>query len=143
MTNRRVEYEEKILTRLQVTGPKYDFTMSRHGSHNVSYGSFQSRFRIYYLWLSLLCSKIYLLFFPESVPKIFTNYSYFIPISPPIIPNYSCNFYVSIIIMSIKDHNTHGNCYIGEPDVVSAAFFLQNLHEILLPSSISSPSSSF
>ena len=24
--------------------------------------------------------------------------------------------------MSIKDHNTHGNCYIGELDVVSAAF---------------------
>jgi len=24
--------------------------------------------------------------------------------------------------MSTKDHNTHGNCYIGEQDVVSAAF---------------------
>ena len=49
-----MEYEEKILTRLQVTGTKYDFTMSRHESHNVYYGSFQSRFRIYYLWYYLL-----------------------------------------------------------------------------------------
>ena len=40
------------------------------------------------LGLSLLCSKFYLLFFPE-VPKIFTYYSYFIPIAPPIIPLYS------------------------------------------------------
>ena len=32
--------------------------------------------------LSLLCSKIYLLFLPE-LPKIFTHYSFFIPIAPP------------------------------------------------------------
>ena len=66
--------------------------------------------------LSLLCSKIYLLFFPEF-PKILTHYSYFIPMSSPIIPNYSCNLYASMIIMSIKDHNTHGNV---EVNVVSA-----------------------
>ena len=35
--------------------------------------------------LSLLCSKNYLLFLPE-LPKIFTHYSYFVPIAPPIIP---------------------------------------------------------
>ena len=31
-------------------------------------------------------------------------------------------FIVSMIIMSSKDHDTHGNCYIGQPDVVSADF---------------------
>ena len=35
--------------------------------------------------LHLTCSKIYLLFLPE-LPKIFTHYSYFTPIAPPIIP---------------------------------------------------------
>ena len=39
------------------------------------------------LWigLSLICSKIYLLFLPELL-KIFTHYSFYIPITPPIIP---------------------------------------------------------
>ena len=55
--------------------------------------------------MSLLYLKINLLFFPEF-PKILTHYSYFIPISSPIIPNYSCNIYIS---MTIKDHNTHGD----------------------------------
>ena len=34
--------------------------------------------------LEPICSKIYLLFLPK-LPKIFTHYSYFIPIAPPII----------------------------------------------------------
>ena len=40
------------------------------------------------LGLSLICSKIYLLFLPKLL-KIFTYYSYFILITPPIIPIYS------------------------------------------------------
>ena len=36
------------------------------------------------LGLSLLCSKNYLLFLPK-LPKSFTYYSYFVPISLPII----------------------------------------------------------
>ena len=36
------------------------------------------------LGLNLLCSKIDLLFLP-NIPKFFTHYSYFIPISSPII----------------------------------------------------------
>ena len=37
------------------------------------------------LSLSLLCFQFYLLFLPEF-PIIFTHYSYFIPMSSPIIP---------------------------------------------------------
>ena len=37
-----------------------------------------SRYVMCYIGLSLICSKIYLLFLPE-LPKIFTYYSYFIP----------------------------------------------------------------
>ena len=52
--------------------------------------------------LSLICSKIYLLFLPE-LPKIFTHYSYFIPIAPPIIPFY---FIVSMIISQCRSDYT-------------------------------------
>ena len=46
------------------------------------------RFLFSQIGLSLLFSKNYLLFLPELL-KIYTYYSYFIPITPPIIPFYS------------------------------------------------------
>ena len=48
--------------------------------------------------LSLICSKMYVLFLPEF-NKIFTYYSFFIPIASPIIPLYST---VSIIISQCR-----------------------------------------
>ena len=84
------------------------------------------------------CSKFYLLFLPE-LPKILTHYSYFIPTSSPIIPTYSCNFIVSVIIMS----TIHTVAIILVNRILPVQIFLQNLHEILLPSWTSSPSSSF
>ena len=71
------------------------------------------------LGLSLLCSKVYLLFFPEF-PKILTHYSYFIPISSPIIPTYSCNF--NFIVPMIIIPTIHMVTYIRELDVVIADF---------------------
>ena len=48
------------------------------------------------LGLSLICSKICLLFLPV-LSKIFTHYSYFIPIAPPII----------LLFYSVNDNNYH------------------------------------
>ena len=47
-----------------------------------------------------------------------------------IITYYSCNVY---FISDNNVHNTHSDYYTGEQDIASADF-LQNLHEILLPS---------
>ena len=71
------------------------------------------------LRLSLLCSKIDLLFFPKF-PKILTHYSYFIPISSPIIPTCSCNFYC------INDNNVMVTITL-ENRMLSAQTFLWNI----------------
>ena len=72
--------------------------------------------------------------------QILTHYSYFIPTSP-IIPTCSCSNLFCIGDNNV--HNTHSDYYTGEQDIANAsADFLQNLHEILLPSWTSSPSSS-
>ena len=77
---------------------------------------------------------------PPKLPQIFDPlFLFYSHIITPIIPTYSCNFYC---ISDNNVHNTHSDYYTGEQDIDSADF-LQNLHEILLPSWTSSPSSSF
>ena len=100
--------------------------------------NFEFIFKALKLGLSLICSKFYLLFLPE-LPKFLTHYSYFILTSSPIIPTYSCNFIVSVIIMS----TIHTVTIILMNRILTVQTFLQSLHEILLPSWTSSPSSSF
>ena len=73
------------------------------------------------LRLSIMLKNLPIIF--PKIPKILNHYSYFIPISSPIIPTYSCNFYC---INDNNVHNTHGNCYIAETDVVSANFYSES-----------------
>ena len=81
------------------------------GDINCLDASVQNRAACWALGLSLICSKFYLLFLPE-LPKNLTHYSYFMPTSSPMIPTYSCNFIVLVIIMS-----THSDYYTGEQDI--------------------------
>ena len=76
-----------------------------------------------------------ILFLPE-LSKFLTHYSYFIP----IILTYSCNFYC---IDDNSVHKTHNGYYTSEQDILPVQTFLQNPHEILLLSWVSSPPSSF
>ena len=75
-----------------------------------------------------MLKNFYLLFLPE-LP------TYFIPTSSHIILTYSCNVYC---ISDNNVHNTHSD-YYSYCNWFPVQIFLQNLHEILLPSCTSSP----
>ena len=63
------------------------------------------------LGLSLLCSKIYLLFLPKlETSQNFSHHSYFIPIVTPIIPLY---FIVSMIISKCRLLYRVIDCFIS------------------------------
>ena len=69
-----------------------------HKSNFMCPDNFKVFLRFLFIGLSLLCSKIYLLFLPELL-KIYTHFYYFILIVPPIIPFYSI---VSMIISQCR-----------------------------------------